>query len=120
MPPTVAHWSPTRGNVAGNAFGAAHLPGQFAPTADLFEFGFPGHATDRDYSSSAVAPRASRDQPWVDWGATHTLTSFRFDALKADRSESHRALQYPCVDATSGEVNRPGANPWADRGCARR
>ena len=37
---------------------------------------------------------------WI--GASHTLTSYRFDALKADRSESHRALQYPCVDATSG------------------
>ncbi len=40
----IAHWSSPRGNVAGDTFGTAHLLGQFAPTADLFEFRFPGHA----------------------------------------------------------------------------
>jgi len=35
--------------MAGDALLAAHLPGEFAPAADLFKLRFPGNVTKRDY-----------------------------------------------------------------------
>ena len=43
----VADGSAALGDVAGDAFGAAHFLGEFAPAADLLEFGFPGHSMER-------------------------------------------------------------------------